>query len=192
MNLFVDTISAPAHIIFFDENKKIIDEYTWSIKWKESSTLIPKIDDFLRKHKLEYKNLENIIVVNGPWSFTGVRTTVLVMNTINYIIKKNLIPISFFDLFHQYPIIKASSKRDCFIQREKNNKIEIMKNEDIFQKLEKNQIGCIYGEINSELFTSRKIVDKVDYQSIIDEIKICNWERNKRIEPLYIKKPNIS
>ena len=96
------------------------------------------------------------------------------MNTINYIIKKNLIPISFFDLFHQYPIIKASSKRDCFIQREKNNKIEIMKNEDIFQKLEKNQIGCIYGEINSELFTSRKIVDKVDYQSIIDEIKICN------------------
>jgi hypothetical protein len=49
-----------------------------------------------------------------------VRTTVLAANSINYIINKNMTALSFFDLHNTYPIIKASSKRDCFVQKEKN------------------------------------------------------------------------
>jgi hypothetical protein len=45
---------------------------------------------------------------------------VLAANSINYIINKNMTALSFFDLHKKYPIIKASSKRDCFIQKEKN------------------------------------------------------------------------
>jgi hypothetical protein len=41
--------------------------------------------------------------------------------------------LSFFDLHKNYPIIKASSKRDCFIQKTKDSKIEIINN-DILEK----------------------------------------------------------
>jgi hypothetical protein len=114
------------------------------------------------------------------------------MNTINYVIKKNLIPLSYFDLFSDYPIIKSSSKRDCFIQFKGDSEIEILKNEDVLQKLEESKIETIYGEINSDFFEGIKIVDKVDYESIIRKVKTQQGEKSLKIEPLYIKKPNIS
>jgi hypothetical protein len=42
--------------------------------------------------------------------------------------------ISYFDLHKTYPIIKASSKRDCFVQKNKNSKIEIIMNDVLSQE----------------------------------------------------------
>lgn len=189
MNIFIDTISNKANIILFDSNKKIINNTSWIIKWNESSTLIPEIDKLLKKNNANYLSLENIIVINWPWSFTWVRTTVLAINTINYIIKKNITPINFFDLYNSYPIIKSSSKRDCFFKKSKSSKIKILNNNDINTFLQKNNIKKVYGEANNKLFEKIEILEKIDYLSIITNIK---FENKKQIEPLYIKKPNIS
>ncbi len=172
MNLFIDTISPTANIILFDSKRIIIDNYTWNIKGNESSTLIPEIDKLLKKNNIKYFDLENIVVVNGPGSFTWVRTTVLAANSINYIINKNMTAISYFDLHKTYPIIKVSSKRDCFVQKNKDSKIEIITNDT----LKKEWIDI-------------EIVEKIDYLNIIENI---NLDNKKQIEALYIKKPNIS
>jgi hypothetical protein len=66
------------------------------------------------------------------------------MNTINYIIKKNLIAVSYFDLFHDYPIIKSSSKGDCFIQFDESSRIEIVKNENILKVCEERKIVTLF------------------------------------------------
>ena len=189
MNLFIDTISIPATIILFDENRKILDTYSWDIKGNESSTLIPKIDDFLKENNMSYFDLENIVVVNWPWSFTWVRTVVLAANTINYIINKNLTDLSYFDLFENYPIIKSSSKRDSFIKFAENEEVEIIYNDELVDMLKEKNINKLYGETNSNLFEEFEILDKVDYENIIKNINFAN---NKKIEALYIKKPNIS
>jgi hypothetical protein len=68
----------------------------------------------------------------------------LIVNTINFIIKKNIIPISYFDLFSYYPIIKSSSKNDCFVKFDKKSKIEIITNENILKKLKKDTINKIF------------------------------------------------
>jgi len=172
MNLFIDTISTLANVILFDDNRQIIDSVSWNVKWNESSTLIPQIDCLLKKNNTNYNDLNNIVVVNGPGSFTWIRTTVLAANSINYIIKKNMTAISYFDLFTTYPIVKASSKRDCFVQKNKNAKIEIISNELLKQE-------------SIEIET----LEKVNYSSIIRKIKFDNL---KQVEALYIKKPNIS
>lgn len=172
MNLFIDTISTPANIIIFDQNKDIIDSIIWDVKGNESSTLIPQIDTLLKNNNISYINLENIVIVNWPGSFTWVRTAVLATNSINYIINKNMTAISYFDLHTKYPIIKASSKRDCFIQKNKNSKIEIIMNDILIEE-----------------WIDIEKVEKVDYISIIKKIKFDNI---KQIEALYIKKPNIS
>lgn len=172
MNIFIDTISDTATILLFDNNRNIINKIQWIVKGNESSTLIPQIDKLLKTNNIDYKDLENIVVVNGPGSFTWVRTTVLAINSINYIINKNITAISYFDLFDTYPIVKTSSKRDCFVQKNKNSKIEIIPN-DILKKQN----------------ISIEKIEKVDYLSIIKKIKLDN---KKQIEALYIKKPNIS
>ncbi len=172
MNIFIDTISDTATILLFDNNRNIINKIQWIVKGNESSTLIPQIDKLLKTNNIDYKDLENIVVVNGPGSFTWVRTTVLAINSINYIINKNITAISYFDLFDTYPIVKTSSKRDCFVQKNKNSKIEIIPN-----------------DILKEQNISIEKIEKVDYLSIIKKIKLDN---KKQIEALYIKKPNIS
>ncbi len=172
MNLFIDTISNTANILLFDNKRQIIDSISWNIKWNESSTLIPQIDSILKKNNTIYHGLNNIVVVNGPGSFTWVRTTVLAANSINYIIKKNMTAISYFDLHTNYPIIKSSSKRDSFVKKNKNSKIEIISNDILIKK-----------------WVNIENLEKVDYIDIIKKIKL---DKLKQIEALYIKKPNIS
>lgn len=189
MNLFIDTISTLASVILFDDNRKITDTVSWDIKWNESSTLIPQIDILLKKNNINYNNLENIIVVNGPGSFTWVRTTVLTANSINYIIKKDMTAIGYFDLHEWYPIIKSSSKKDCFLKKDKDSNIEIITNEDLLNFLNSSWIKKVYWEAKSELFRDIEILEKIDYVSILKKIVLNNA---KQIEALYIKKPNIS
>lgn len=189
MNIFIDSISTTAKIIIFDSKRKIISENDLKIKWNESSKLIPSIDSILKKNNTKYKDIENIVVVNWPWSFTGIRTTVLAINSINYITNKNLTAISYFDMFDSYPIIKTSSKRDCFIKLTKDSKIEIISNINILKLLQDKKINKIYWDINKEIFEKIEIFDKIDYVNIIKDIK---FDSKKQIDPLYIKKPNIS
>lgn len=189
MNIFINTISTPAKLIIFNSNRIIIDEFEWDIKWNESSTLIPKIDDLIKKNNLEYIDLENLVVVNWPGSFTWIRTTVLAANTINYIINKNLTEISYFDLFDNYPIVKSSSKRDFFVKFDKNSDIEIIENEKLINMLNEKEINIIYWESDNNIFDNIKIVEKIDYLCIIKDIK---FNKARQIQALYIKKPNIS
>lgn len=187
MNLFIDWISKNANLIIFDNDRNILSRIEFELLWNESSLLLPKLDSFLFDNNYNYFDIENIVVVNWPWSFTWVRTIVLLVNTINYIIKKNITSIGYFELFWNYPIIKTSSKRDCFIQKNKLDKIEIMDNDEIIEFLEKNNITNIYWDFFWK--QDIKIFDKIDYLTIIKKIKL---KKEKLIQALYIKKPNIS
>ncbi|MDF1682607.1 MAG: hypothetical protein P1U46_02520 [Patescibacteria group bacterium] len=53
-------------------------------------------------------------------------------------------PISYFDLFNDFPIVKSSSKRDCFYKESKDSKIEIKVNGDISGELKNKKISKIY------------------------------------------------
>ena len=192
MNLFIDTISNPCNLILFDNNRQIIDNDSWLIKGNESSTLIPHIDKLIKKNNLDYFGIENIVIVNWPWSFTWVRTAVLVANSINYIIKKHITSTNYFDLFNSYPIIKSSSKRDCFIKKSLNSEVEILSNEDLLEYLKDNNVKEAYWEKLAYIednWGRLEIFDKIDYKGIISNIKFSSFDR---VKPLYIKKPNIS
>lgn len=189
MNLFIDAISNPWIVILFDDDRKIVDKISWNIKWNESSTLMPKIDDFLCSNNLGYKELTNIVLVNWPWSLTWVRTITLVVNTINYITNNYLTDISYFDLFDNYPIVKSSSRRDSFFLLDNKSEIKIIYNDELIKLLEGKWIKKIYWETNSDIFNNFEILEKVDYENIIKSIK---FKCLKQLDPLYIKKPNIS
>ncbi|MDD3145215.1 MAG: hypothetical protein PHV23_03850 [Candidatus Gracilibacteria bacterium] len=185
MNLFINTVSKNSIIILFNDNREILEQISFEIKGNESSRLIPTIDEFLKKKELKYNEIKNIVLVNGPGSFTGVRTVVLAINSINYITNNNLTPISYFELFKNYPIVKSSSKRDCFFKENTDSKVEMILNEDIEKYLKEKNIREIYGEADIE---NVEIIENIDYLSIIQKIKL---ENIKKIDPLYIKKPNI-
>ena len=185
MNLFINAISKNAHLILFDDKRNISDKFSFEIKGNESSLLLPKIHKFLEKNKLNYLNLKNLVVVNGPWSFTGVRTIVLVANSIAFTTPCNITSIGYFQLFSDYPIVKTSSKRDSFFQKNSFSPIEILQNWDIQNYLKENNISIVYGEAD---INTIQFIEKIDYSAIIKRVI---FQKNKKIDPLYIKKPNI-
>lgn len=184
MNIFLDTISAKNALILFDEKRNILDTHFFDVRLNESTLLIEEFDNFLKKNKREYTDLENIIVVNGPGSFTGVRTTVLLVNTINFVLKKNITTLMYFDLFEKYPMVKTSSKRDCFVKMTRESEIEIIQNEDLKEKLK--WIKVLYGDM---ILENIQINSQVDYEKIIKNI---SFQNQKIAEAFYLKKPNIS
>jgi len=189
MNLLINALLENWKIILFDESRNIISEKDIETLGNESEKLIWYIDDFLTQNNLEYKNLENIVVFAGPWSFTGIRTIALLVNTINFVINKSITSLNFFDLFYNYPIIKSSSKRDSFFKKDNNSKIEVIKNDDILDYLSENNISKLYWENKNIDLENIQIFEKIDYSAIINKIE---FENKKIIKPIYIKKPSIS
>lgn len=185
MNLFLDTISPINALILFDDDKNFLKKYFFDVRQNESTLLIEKFDEFLKENNLKYFDLDNTVVVNWPGSFTWVRTTVLHINTINFLIKKNITSLTYFDLFQNFPIIKSSSKRDSFLKFSKNSDPEIISNEDLAIKL--SWVSKIYWDI--DFLEDKEIVKEVDYDEIIKNLE---FQKNKKIEPYYLKKPSIS
>jgi len=187
MNLFLDSISPKSALMLFNDERKILYKYFFDWKNNESTFLINEINNFLESKSISYTDLNNLIVVNWPGGFTWIRVIVLIINTINFVIKKNITTLSYFDLFDKYPIIKTSSKRDCFFKKNIDSKIEVLKNEEILNYIDLNKIKKIYWDF----FISDKILldDIPDYDNIIKNIIFNDY---KIISPYYIKKPNIN
>lgn len=184
MNLFLDTISPKNTLILFNNQKEILNKYFFDVRLNESTLLIEELDKFLQKNNVKYNDLENLVVVAWPWSFTWVRTTILLINTINFVIKKSITSLTYFDLFQKFPIIKTSSKKDSFIKISENSEIEIIENSLLDEKIK--NFDTIYWDI---IIENKNIINDVNYEEIIKNIKFQN---NKIVTPFYLKKPNIS
>lgn len=188
MNVFLDVVSTENKIFELDNKNNIINSHSFNALLNESTLLIKEFDLFLQNIWKTYFDIENIIVVSWPGSFTWIRTIVIFVNTINFVIKKHITPINYFWLFDTYPIVKKSSKRDLFIKKDKNSQVEIISNDDFIKYLEENNIKNIYWDIDFEL-QNTKIIKTPDYKKVLKNIKL---EKNFLIQPYYIKKPSIN
>jgi len=189
MNIFINAVSRKWAIILFDDNRQVVSRHNIEVLMNESSVLLEEISTFIDKNDIKWNDLNNIVVINGPWSFTGLRTIALIVNTINYIIKKDISPISYFELFESYPIVKSSSKRDIFIKKNKEGDIEIISNDECGKYIMDNNIDKVYWDLTNNFLTNTSLFEDINYEKII---KHMNFDNQKIIKPLYIKKPNIS
>lgn len=188
MYLFFDGVSTHWYMWLFDPERNLIHSENFEVQGNESSKIIPLIDTFLKTHNIQYSQIQNIITVVWPWSFTGIRSISLVVNTLSYIYPNiSLTPVNFFDLYKNYPIVKSSSKRDLFVKYSESATIEIVKNEDFSSQ---NIEESIYGDIDIQrLWENISLNSDIDYEAFFWTLKL---ENNKSVSPLYIKKPNIS
>ena len=184
MYLFIQAVSSEGKLIIFNEQREILFQRDISLLLNESSKLISTVWGFLSDSGVWYDDIENIVVVYGPGSFTGIRTISLFVNTLAFIYGHIfLTPTTYFDLFDRYPICKVSSKRDLFVKTGENAIITIARNEDVADQYRGQKI---YGDAVLE---GIEVDSTIDYKSVIDKISL---KKEKQIAPLYIKKPNIS
>lgn len=97
ISLFIDTSSFNLLVYLLKDDKVI--NFCKLEKIKSHSTLVlPEIKRRLNEANIKINDIDNIYVVNGPGSFTGLRIGVTIAKIIGYTLNKRVIPISSLDL----------------------------------------------------------------------------------------------
>jgi len=93
ITLFIDTSSSDVSIALVKDNN-ILSSITKNLPNQHSIYTTSYIDKVLKETSLEPKDIDKIMVVNGPGSFTGVRIGVTIAKVFAYILKKDIICLS--------------------------------------------------------------------------------------------------
>lgn len=93
ITLFIDTSSSDVSIAII-KDKNILSSITKTIPNKHSVYTISFIDEMIKEANLTPNDIEKIMVVTGPGSFTGVRIGVTIAKVYAYLNKLDVISIS--------------------------------------------------------------------------------------------------
>ena len=93
ISLFIDTSMMNVSISIIKDGviQSIIQENIPNEHSKFATSYVKKVID---EAMIDANDIDNIFVVNGPGSFTGVRIGVTIAKTYGYLINKELIPVS--------------------------------------------------------------------------------------------------
>ena len=108
ISLFIDTslVNVSISVIKDGEILSLIEK---NIPNMHSAYATKYVKDALDMAHIDANDVDNIMVVNGPGSFTGVRIGVTIAKTYGYLIKKDITPVS------SLKMLAISSKHDGFI-----------------------------------------------------------------------------
>ena len=91
--LYIDTTTSYLYTGLVVD-KKLVSEVKKDLGKDLSSYALKEIDTMLKQSHLEPNDIDKIIVVNGPGSFTGIRVGVTIAKTYAYSLKKEIVTIS--------------------------------------------------------------------------------------------------
>lgn len=196
--LAINTASTKTAIALID--KKVLEK-SWKSKNNEAEKLLPLIATLLKKSKKKFSDIKKVIVVKGPGSFTGLRIGVTVANTIAYLNNCELYGIDTFEYWRSINketalLIYAGS--GGVYASIGNKKPELINIPDLNKFLKTNHIKKVFGEISPEQKKMLKNVSfvqtKLSFGRIIEKMypEIVASKSVKMVEPLYVKKPQIS
>lgn len=154
-----------------------------------SSKVLPKIDYALKKCNLMLDDINKIMVVNGPGSFTGIRVGVTIAKTLAWTKNIDILTVSSLELLattttnKEYVVPLIDARRDCFFAGMYFNGKNILEDQYISRDSLMDKISKI---------TNTQNIDFVSYDNIVDlDVHIPNLNIEKLIKK-YSKKKSLN
>ena len=155
--LFISTYSDIITIGLLNNGKEITKKEKESHRG-HSELIVPTIDEILKENNLTPKDLNEIIVVSGPGSFTGVRLGITVAKTLAYTLNIPIKEITSIEAIsasinEENKIIYIDDPKGKYIGEFQNNKLTdlfYLKDEDAKEYLNKTSLS-IYETSNLNL-----------------------------------------
>lgn len=180
--LYIDTHSEKIIIVLYKDTSVIIKKEVETHQ-NHSITTMPIINEVLILAKIKVNDIKEIIVVNGPGSFTGIRIGVTIAKTLGFSLQ---IPVKTMSSL----LVKAVSfthDEVTIVEREKNGVFL-----GGFDK--NNQLIKDYTYLSNKEYEEREefIEDiELDYEKIILYAKSLESINHHSINPLYVKKIEV-
>lgn len=180
MTLFIDTHSEKITISLID--KKTITKSKITNHEHSKYTLF-LIDKILRENNYTKNDIKEIIIVNGPGSFTGVRIGVVIAKTLAYTLKVPIKTITSLEAFgesdkNEFDIVCVKDPKGYYFMHKNNNKYDTpqyLKDEEFQKMIEKNQFKVS----NNKSFNIKAIYDYVKNKSVTNP---------NDVNPIYVKR----
>lgn len=183
--LYIDTHSEKIIFVLFQNGhlKKILQQYAV----QHSSLIMPLLEQLLNEFHLTTKDLSDIIVVNGPGSFTGVRLGVTVAKTLAYTLN---IPIRVLSSIQIKAISNLEKGHHWFVETEKNGYF-VGEFNDLDELLQ--DYFYIKKMDYADFKLNRDIIEDVDldYQRIYDYSCTLPFMNPHSVNPLYVKQIEV-
>ena len=146
--LFISTYSDIITIGLLNDGKEITKKEKESHRG-HSELIVPTIDEILIENNLTPKDLNEIIVVSGPGSFTGVRLGITVAKTLAYTLNIPIKEITSIEAIgasinEENKLIYIDDPKGKYIGEFKNNRLTnlfYLKEEDAKEYLDKTKIS---------------------------------------------------
>ena len=94
MNILAVDTSNKALSLGLLQDKELLGQVTLNIKKNHSITLMPAIDFLMNSLDMKPKDLDRIVVAQGPGSYTGLRIAVATAKTLAHTLKIELVGVS--------------------------------------------------------------------------------------------------
>ena len=180
MILFIDTHDELITIAIKNKNDLYIKSQ--ESEYSHSVFTMPMIESLFKENNLNVKNLNKIIVVNGPGSFTGIRIGLSIAKTMAYALKIDINTIS--SLTAYLISNDLGKKRKAVIEDNKGFYISLMNENNEFVDSE------FYSE--EDIYDDYKLVPKkLDVEKIIDYCKDLKPENAHHVKANYVKKIEV-
>lgn len=199
--LFFDTSSDLLKVSLIKDNKIIFDKELHT-KNDHSSYLVPTIDEAFKSNNIDFKELDEIIVGNGPGSFTGTRISIAVAKTYAFSFNIHVYMISSLeeliydnDGYDFYVPIIEEKKENLYFSIFDKNKKRVMDDtysstEYMYKKLEELDGKILLISLSDKEYEKYDTVKaSINALNIMKNIDVNNEKVNPHLlKPNYIKK----
>jgi tRNA A37 threonylcarbamoyladenosine modification protein TsaB len=161
---------------------------------KQSEILVASIESTLKKHNLDYKDIDVFSSLSGPGNFTGIKTSLAVLKAISIALDKNIVLLSVFDVISHgiddWDLILLDMGSIKYYVKYKNGTYGVINKKDFINDdssiILTNNTFILGENIIHSVFTNEKWAEL-----IVLKVK-KNEFSNDKIEPLYIEEALIT
>ena len=179
MILFIDTHDELITIAL--KNKENLFIKTQESEYSHSIYTMPMIESIFKENNLEIKDLEKVIVINGPGSFTGIRIGLSIAKTLAYALNIKINTIS--------------SLTAYLLSNNTNNakKAVIEDNKGFYVSVFDKDNNVIVEEtyIDEDNYNYEEVEKKLDIEKIINYLENKESENPHFVKANYIKKIEV-
>ena len=186
ISMFIDTSLSDVSIALIKDGK-LLSKINNNIPGEHSIYVTKYIDDILKECNLSPKDVNEIIVVNGPGSFTGIRIGVTIAKIYAYLEKIRIVSIT--SLLAR--VIGIKSKYILSTIDAKHNNYYIGLYDENYNKVvekfsNKEEIEELKNKYSPEVVDTSK---EYNIESIIEYTKKLPSENVHSVNPIYLKLP---